>query len=121
MHRVTAFPPLHRVTASRCIYCGGSPKFACREANAAGVRYCKEEPTRQEVQELHRRESPGRPTDQPDQTRPDQTEKTPKKRTTEEIGPTTIFPLNHSLLFRLAIVNATKPTKMQRFEFKAMP
>ena len=62
------------------------------------------------------------PGDQPtNQTRPDQAEKTPKKSTTEEIGPTTIFPLNHSLLFRLAIVNATKPTKMQRFEFKDIP
>ena len=88
----------------------GSPKVACREANAAGVRYCREEPTRQEVQELHRRESPGRPTDQPDQTRPDQTrpdqrEKTHKNSTTEEIGPTTIFRKNTSMLFRPAIVN----------------
>ena len=50
------------------------------------------------------------PTDQPDQTRPDQTrpdqrEKTPKNSTTEEIGPTTIFRKNTSMLFRPAIVN----------------
>ena len=58
------------------------------------------------------------PGDQPtNQTRPDQAEKTHKKSTTEEIGPTTIFPpqpLRTSVIRRAAITNRRKPRQNQR-------